>query len=219
MHEYSRESIVEEIQRRRISAIIRSDDENVAADAMRAAIGGGFRMVEFTLTTPGALRLIGEFARDPQLLVGAGTVLTVDQARRAIAAGARFVVSPICDPQIIAAAHELGAVSIPGTFTPTEMMHAHRLGADFVKLFPAPANVADYVRAVLGPLPQLRIFPTAGVTLDSFVEVLRAGAAGVGFVRSLFDPEDLARRDFKSIERRAAQIVERLRSIPQASGG
>jgi 2-dehydro-3-deoxyphosphogluconate aldolase/(4S)-4-hydroxy-2-oxoglutarate aldolase len=99
------------------------------------------------------------------------------------------------------------------------MMHAHRLGADFVKLFPAPANVADYVRAVLGPLPQLRIFPTAGVTLDSFVEVLRAGAAGVGFVRSLFDPEDLARRDFKSIERRAAQIVERLRSIPQASGG
>jgi Entner-Doudoroff aldolase len=210
MHDQKRIATAAEIGRQRVSAIIRTQDERLAADAMWAAVQGGFRMVEFTLTTPGALRLLAEFSRNTELLVGAGTVLSVDQTRAAFEAGARFIVSPICDPAVIAAARELGAASMPGTFTPTEMVAAQRHGADFVKLFPAPANVAEYIRAVLGPLPHLRIFPTAGVHADNFIEVLRAGAAGVGFVRSLFDPEDLARRDFAAIERRAAEICRRL---------
>ncbi len=88
-----------------------------------------------------------------------------------------------------------------------------QLGADFVKLFPSPGDVADYVTAVLGPLPELRIFPTAGVTPENFCDVLNAGAAGVGFVRSLFDPDDLAEKRFTEIEKRAARIVDRLRSM------
>ena len=86
---------------------------------MRAAVDGGFRMIEFTLTTPGAMELIAEFARRTDLLVGAGTVLTLQQARQAVAAGARFLVSPICDPTIVAEAAALDAVSIPGAYTPT----------------------------------------------------------------------------------------------------
>jgi len=208
-----RERIVAEIEKRKVSAIIRTHEAQLARDAMRAAVAGGFRIVEFTLTTPGACDLITEFVENGELLVGAGTVLTADQARDAVKAGANFLVSPVCDPQVIAEARSLGVACIPGTFTPTEMLTAHRAGADFVKLFPSPGDVVDIVRSILGPLPFLRIFPTAGVFLDNFVDVLRAGAAGVGFVRPLFDPDFMSRRDFKAIERRALEIMTRLAQL------
>ncbi len=210
MNETDKAKTLTEILHRRVGAIIRTKDAQLAADAMNAAVAGGFRMVEFTLTTPDALRLISEFAKRPDLLVGAGTVLTSDEARKAAKAGAKFLVSPVCDPEVIAEASALGAVCIPGTSTPTEMLTAHRAGAELVKLFPAPADVAGFVTAVLGPLPFLRIYPTAGVTVENFVDILRAGASGVGFVRSLFDPEELAAGNFAAIEARAAEISRRL---------
>lgn len=209
----NKEHVLEQILRRRVSAILRTDDERLASEAMKAAVAGGFRMVEFTLTTPGALRLICNYTRDPELFVGAGTVLSPQQAREAVDAGARFLVSPVCDPQVIAEANTLGVVAIPGTFTPSEMMTAHRCGADLVKLFPAPHDVAEYVATILAPLPFLRIFPTAGVTADNFVGILRAGAAGVGFTRFLFDPADLSARNLAAIQRRAADIIRRLQDM------
>ena len=211
MSELKRKEVLAEIQRRRVSAIIRTEDRQLAADAMQAAVDGGITVVEFTLTTPGAYELIAEFAGEAGLLVGAGTVMSAGQVREAVGAGAQFIVSPVCDPEVIAEASSLGAVSIAGTYTPTEMLAAHRLGADLLKLFPAPADVADYVRSILGPMPQLKLFPTAGVSVANFIGILEAGAAGVGFVRGLFDPEDMAARDFAAIRRRAAVIVERLR--------
>jgi len=205
-----RQETVSVIERERISAIIRTHDKHTAREAMRAAVDGGFRMVEFTLTTPGAMELVGEFSKRTDLLVGAGTVLTVEQARQAVAAGARFLVSPICDPIIVAEAAALDAASIPGAYTPTEMETAHRLGADFVKVFPAPAGGVGFIDAVRGPLPHLRLFPTAGVTTENFVDFLSAGCAGVGFVRPLFEPADLARGDFAAIRNRAAEVIRRL---------
>ncbi len=202
--------IVKAMGQRRVSAIIRTSDQSVARDAMRAAVAGGFRMVEFTLTTPGALELVAEFAADPSLLVGAGTVLTPDMAGRAVRAGARFLVSPVFDEAVVTEARRLGVASVPGTYTPTEMYRAHLAGADIIKVFPGPPNLADYVRVVLGPLPELRLFPTSGVTLDNMSDVLAAGAFGVGFVASLFDAETLRRRDWGLIERRAGEIHARL---------
>ena len=203
--------ILKELDRRRISAIIRTDDQKLAADAMNAAVAGGFRIVEFTLTTPGALELITEFAGKPEaLLVGAGTVMTPQQAESAVQAGARFLVSPVYDPEIIACTKLLDVVSIPGTFTATEMITAHRAGADLLKLFPAPADVAQYVKSILGPLPQLKIFPTAGVDIDNMCDVLDAGAAGIGFVRSLFAPDDMAAGNFDAIQQRAQAITARM---------
>jgi len=198
------------IERERISAIIRTNDQGVAGEAMRAAVDGGFRIVEFTLTTPGAFELIAEFSRRTDLLVGAGTVLPVEQACKSVAAGARFLVSPICDPIIVAEAAALDVVSIPGAFTPTEMQTAYRLGADFVKVFPAPAGGVGFIEAVLAPLPHLRLFPTAGVTTENFVEFLNAGCVGVGFVKSLFEPSELARGDFDAVRKRATEITSRL---------
>ena len=211
MSQGGKKNVLAEIERRRVSAIIRTDDPGLASDAMKAAVAGGLRMVEFTLTTPDALRLISEFSSDPDLLVGAGTVMSRREAREAVNAGARFLVSPVCDPEVVTEAQALDVVSIPGTFTPSEMVTAHRCGADLVKLFPSPGDVAEYVTSILGPLPFLRIFPTAGVTPENFIEILGAGASGVGFVRSLFDPAELSAGDFAAIERRAANIVQRLR--------
>ncbi len=198
------------MEHERVSAIIRANDQTLAADAMSAAIDGGFRMVEFTLTIPGAMELIKSFSKRTDLLVGAGTVLSRGQAREAVDAGASFLVSPIVDPEVIEEAGRLDVPCMPGAFTPTEMQTAHRLGADFIKVFPAPPGGVAFLEAIRLPLPHLRLFPTAGPTPDNFIEYLNAGCVGVGFVRSLFDPGDLAARNFDAILDRAATIRRRL---------
>jgi 2-dehydro-3-deoxyphosphogluconate aldolase/(4S)-4-hydroxy-2-oxoglutarate aldolase len=212
-----RQESVARISQACISAIIRTDDQSTAARAIEAAVNGGFRMVEFTLTTPGAMELIAAFSRNADLLVGAGTVLTTDAARAAVQAGARFIVSPVCDAEVLAEAARLDAATIPGAFTPTEMQAAHRAGADFVKLFPAAPGGVDYVRAIRAPLPHLRLFPTAGCDADNFTQYLDAGCAGVGFVRSLFDPADLAATRYSAIRDRAALIVSRFEAWREKS--
>ena len=210
----SRKEIRDGLLSRKISAIVRTDDQSVAEKAMAAAVEGGFRIIEFTLSTPGALELITQFrSMDKSLLVGAGTVMTPQAAKEAVNSGAQFIVSPVYDPAVIRKAGEMGVVSIPGTQTPTEMQRAHETGADFVKLFPAPPNVAEYIRYVLGPQPHLKIFPTSGVNLDNMVTVLEAGAAGVGFVGPLFDPQSMRNRNFEDIRERAEKIVALLANL------
>jgi len=210
----SRKEIRDGLLVRKISAIVRTDDQSVAELAMAAAVEGGFRVIEFTLNTPGALELITQFrSMDESLLVGAGTVMTPQAAKEAVNAGAQFIVSPVCDPAVIREVGEMGVVSIPGTQTPTEMQNAHEAGADFVKLFPAPTNVAEYIRYILGPQPHLKIFPTSGVNLDNMLEVLEAGAAGVGFVGPLFDLQSMRNRNFDDIRERAEKIVALLADL------
>jgi 2-dehydro-3-deoxyphosphogluconate aldolase / (4S)-4-hydroxy-2-oxoglutarate aldolase len=206
----------------RATAILRSSSADAARHAMDAAVEGGFRILEFTLTTPDALGLIEEFARRPGLIVGAGTVLSAEQAQAAVAAGARFLVSPIIDDAVVRRARELGAAAMPGTHTPTEMVQAHRAGAPLIKLFPAPAGGPAYLRSVLAPLPFLRIVPTNGVDEGNAGDWLRAGAFGVGFVASLFDPKDMAEQRYDRIRDRARRIkaavgaVERNNAPPRA---
>ena len=209
----NREHIKSELLERKISAIIRTDNQKVAEQAMQAAVDGGFRVVEFTLTTPGSLNLITQFRENDDLIVGAGTVMSPIIVQEAGEAGAQFLVSPVCNVDVIQEAEKLDVVSIPGTFTATEMETAHRAGADFVKLFPAPENVAEYIRFILAPLPYLKIFPTSGVNLDNMLDVLQAGAAGTGFVRPLFDPEMIRNKNYDGIRQRAEAIVERLASL------
>jgi len=208
-----REQIKSELLERKISAIIRTDNHKVAEQAMHAAVDGGFRVVEFTLTTPGSLNLITQFRENDDIIVGAGTVMSPTIVQEAVEAGAQFLVSPVCNVDVIQEAEKLDVVSIPGTFTATEMETAHRAGADFVKLFPAPENVAEYIRFILAPLPYLKIFPTSGVNLDNMLDVLQAGAAGTGFVRPLFDPEMIRNKNYDGIRQRAEAIVERLASL------
>jgi 2-dehydro-3-deoxyphosphogluconate aldolase/(4S)-4-hydroxy-2-oxoglutarate aldolase len=206
---------LEQLAEQRCSAILRTTHAAAVRPAMQAAIDGGFRVVEVTMTTPGVLDAIAHFARDPNLLVGAGTVLDEAQAQQAVDAGARFLVSPATDPAVIRWATHRGVLIIPGAFTPTEMLLATRAGAPVVKLFPAPPGGADYVRACLGPYPDLRLFPTAGVTEANAAEFLAAGAFGVGFVGNLFVADDLAAGRFDAVRERAVRMVAAVRSAPR----
>jgi Entner-Doudoroff aldolase len=208
----TRAAVLNAFAQHRCSAILRTADRDVVRPALEAAIAGGFRIVEVTMTTPDCLEHISALSERHGLLVGAGTVLSVDQAKEAMAAGARFLVSPVTDPQVITFCRQHELVSIPGTFTPTEMMTAHRAGADIVKLFPGPANGPEFVRAVRGPLPFLRIFPTSGVTEENVDSWFHAGAFGVGFVASLFDADDLKLRRFDAITARAARLLAKVKA-------
>ncbi len=195
----------------RASAILRCPSREAAASAMEAAVRGGFRIVEFTLTIPGALDLVEDFSRRPELVVGAGTVLTVDEARSAVRRGAQFLVSPVIDKEVIAAGLSSGVAVIPGCHTPTEMLAAHRAGAQLQKLFPAPGNGPAYVRACLGPLPFLKIVPTNGVDATNARAWLEAGAYAVGFTHALFDAADLEAGRFDRIETRARELLAAVR--------
>lgn len=197
-------------ERQRASAILRTSRRDVAKPAMEAAIRGGFRICEFTLTVPGAYDLIREFAAVDSVVVGAGTVLTVDEAREAVAAGARFLVSPVLDEEVIEEARRLDVAVMPGTHTPTEMLRAHRAGAPLQKLFPAPGIGPAYVKACLGPMPFLRLVPTHGVDATNARAYLDAGAFAVGFVAPLFDADDLERERYDAIEQRARTLLRAL---------
>jgi len=189
------------------TAILRCDDTERAAQAMEAAIRGGFRIIEFTLTIPGVYDLVRDFSKREGLVVGTGTVMDEQQARQSVEAGARFLVSPVIDESVISAAVELGVASMPGTHTPTEMLRAHRAGAPLCKLFPVPAGGPAWVRSVLGPMPYLRIVPTNGVDEHNAGEWLAAGVFGVGFVAPLFVPGDIATGNWDAIEARAKRCL------------
>ncbi len=193
------------------SAILRTDSAEAAIAAMEAAVRGGFRICEFTLTIPDVYDIIAEFSRrHPEVIVGAGTVLEVEEAHKAVAAGARFLVSPVTDEAVIRAATELGVASMPGTHTATEMLAAYRAGAPLQKLFPAPGIGPDYVKAMLGPMPFLKIVPTHGVTLDNARAWLAAGAFAIGFVAPLFDPALVKGGRFDELEQRARDLLAAL---------
>lgn len=205
------DAFLQTLSAEKASAILRTDNQRRAADAMDAAIAGGFRVVEFTMTVPGVLELISEFSKRSDIVVGAGTVLDVEQARDAVRAGASFLVSPVVDEAVIAAAGALDVAVMPGTHTPTEMFRAHQAGAQLQKLFPAPAGGPGWLRSVMGPLPFLRVVPTNGVDANNAREWLDAGAFGLGFVRSLFAPEDMEAGDWGAITGRAREILAAVR--------
>ncbi len=201
---------------RRASAILRTPIADAAKPAMEAALRGGFEVIEFTLTTPGVFDLIAEFSRRPGIVVGAGTVLTTDEARQAVDAGARFLVSPVVDEAVIDTAKTLGVAAMPGTHTPTEMLRAYRAGAQLQKLFPAPGIGAPYVKACMGPMPFLRIVPTSGVDASNAAAYLAAGAFAVGFVAPLFDADEIEAGRFDLVEQRARTLLEAVAVVATA---
>lgn len=205
------DGFVELLGRERACAILRTDDQRRAADAMAAAVRGGFRVIEFTLSIPGVYDLIRDFAARDGVVVGAGTVMDAEQAGLAVAAGAEFLVSPVVEPSVIQAAADLGVACMPGTHTPTEMLLAHRSGAQLCKLFPRPRGGPAWVKAVLGPLPFLKIVPTHGVDHLDAGAWIAAGAHAVGFVATLFEPGMIAAGAWDAVEARARDCLEAAR--------
>lgn len=205
----SRREIVETIQQLGVVAIIRMKDAAKLRAVFDALADGGVRAIEVTMTVPDAVSLIRTLAGSipSNILLGAGTVVDADTARTVIDAGARFVVSPVLRPDVIRVCHERGAAAAPGCFTPTEILNAHDLGADVVKVFPATALGPQFIRDIRAPLPQLKMMPTGGVSLDNAGEWIRAGAVAVGAGSALLDMKAIEDGRFDVITANARRIV------------
>ena len=204
-----RAEAVGEIEKQGIVAVIRMQDTGRLRAVVDALAAGGVRALEVTMTVPRAIEMIREIA--PTLpagfLFGAGTVLDAETAHRVIDAGAQFVVSPVFRRAVIEACHQHDVPALPGCMTPTEILDAWEAGADIVKVFPATTFGPGYLKDVRAPLPQVKLMPTGGVTLDNAGEWIRAGAVAVGVGSALLDAVAIAAGDYAVLEANARRIV------------
>ena len=207
---HTRESTVAEIERGGVVAIIRMKEPAKLTGVVDALLSGGVRVLEVTMTVPGAVELIRGLASTlpPELILGAGTVVDTETAERVIDAGARFLVSPVLRLPLIETARRRGVPIMPGCFSPTEILAAWEAGADIVKVFPATALGPGFLRDVHGPLPQIKLMPTGGVSVENAGDWIRAGAAAVGVGSALLDAAAIASGDFSKITENARRIIE-----------
>jgi 2-dehydro-3-deoxyphosphogluconate aldolase/(4S)-4-hydroxy-2-oxoglutarate aldolase len=193
-----------------VVAIVRLNSSESLTRVAEAIAEGGVRYIEFTMTTPGALEVLGKVTErfGDDVIFGAGTVLDAETARAAILAGARFVVAPNLNPKVITLCNRYSVPAMPGALTPTEIMQAWDLGADVVKVFPCSAFGPDYIKAVLAPLPHVKLAPVGGVELDNVSAYMRAGAACVGVGSSLVNAKLIAGGDWAGLTERARGFIE-----------
>ncbi|GKY98570.1 hypothetical protein MPSEU_000813800 [Mayamaea pseudoterrestris] len=207
------EKVLDKFAQIRACAVLRTATSEACPKAMQAAIDGGFKIVEFTLTTPNCLNHLTDFRQkyDGDVMVGCGTILTTKDAEDAIDAGAEFIITPVMLPDVIEWCKERNIVCVPGCQTPTELVNAYRCGAPLQKLFPGVAGGPMWVKAVSSALPFLAINPTSGVDLDNAGDFLKMGAASVGLVAPLFDPTAVAEGNWDQIAQNAAKVMANVR--------
>ena len=184
-------------------AVVRTEKAEQVVPVCEALLAGGIHALEITLTVPDALAAIKEAGArfGARAVIGVGTVLSGEMARQAVLAGAQFVVSPVTKTEIIAAGHALDRPVMLGAYTATEAQRAYEEGADFIKLFPADNLGPGYVKALLAPLPHLRIVPTGGVTLQTAADFLKAGCAALGLGSSLVSAQILREGNWAELTR------------------
>jgi 2-dehydro-3-deoxyphosphogluconate aldolase/(4S)-4-hydroxy-2-oxoglutarate aldolase len=196
------------VEQQRAFAVIRTETAEQALAAARACLAGGLRLLEITLTVPGALGVVESLAAEPEAAVGVGSVVDPAQVGPAARAGARFVVSPHFDADVLAEAKGRGLYVSMGGVTATEAVACHRAGVDATKLFPATAFGPAYLKALREPLPFLRLMPTGGVDEANLSAWLDAGAVAVGLGGSLADRKTVAAGDFGTVEERARRVAQ-----------
>jgi len=186
------------------------DDAAGLGQVAHAIKDGGVDVIEFTMTTPGALDIIEKSSAEfgTSVLLGAGTVLDTETARAAILAGARFLVAPTFNPAVIDLAHRYDVAVLPGTFTPTEMLTAWEAGADLLKVFPATALGPQYFKDVLAPLPYLRMVPTGGVSLENAADFIKAGAVAIAVGSNLVDRKAVKEGRWDVLTATAKKFIE-----------
>lgn len=200
-----------------VIAILRAGSARRFAEVTRTLCAAGVRAVEFTLTTPGALDALREYAPDAPrgTALGVGSVTTPAETEQAVAAGARYVISPATCPDVIAEARRLGVPVLPGALTPTEILTAWRAGAQLVKLFPASVGGPAYLRAVRAPLPGVPLVPTGGIGLDEARSYLDAGAAAIGMGGPLL-ADACESGSLQALAERTAGLAQAVAGMPRA---
>jgi len=208
---------VENIEKHQLVVVIRTETPEQAYEAALACIGGGVKLVEITFSVPDAHEVIKRIAPTDGVTVGAGTVLTIAEAQRALDAGASYIVSPHLDEEIVRFAREGGAVSIPGACTPTEILKAHRAGADIVKLFPfVEMGGLKFLKTIRGPLPFIKYMPSGGVTLENFQQYLDAAVSGIIVGSAIIRPELVKAGDWGAVRILAEKFVQLVPAVGNA---
>jgi 2-dehydro-3-deoxyphosphogluconate aldolase/(4S)-4-hydroxy-2-oxoglutarate aldolase len=204
--------VLETITKNKLVPVIRTATIDNARWAVEVLAEAGIHVFEITLTIPNAAELIREFsASKPDLLIGAGTVLTADQARASSDAGAKFIVSPIFEKRVVEFCNKNEICVMPAGLTPTEIYNAWQSGADVVKVFPCGAvGGASYIKAIKSVFPEIRLMPTGGVNIDTAKSFLDAGAIAIGIGSDLIDQNERRDEQTDEIVRRTRQLLTRL---------
>ena len=218
VHERRTHPLVADIERAGVVAVIRMKEPDKLRAVVDAIAEGGIRALEITMTVPGAVQLIAELAPTlpPGFIFGAGTVVDAETVARVVDAGAQFIVSPVFRREVVRACHARSVAAMPGCFTPTEILDAWDAGADVVKVFPATTLGPGYLRDVRAPLPQLKLMPTGGVTVENAGDWIRAGAVAVGVGTALLDTKAIAAGEFHVLRANAERMLANIRA---ARGG
>ena len=208
---------VEEIEHYKLMVAVRTDTPEKAYRAATACIAGGIHLVEITFSVPGADEVIRMLCSKTRALIGAGTVLSLSDLKKALKAGASYIVSPHLDEEIVTFTKKEGAVSIPGASTPTEIYKAYRAGGDIIKLFPfVEIGGLNFLKAIRGPMPFVKFMLSGGVTLDNISEYLSVQASCILIGSSILKKEFLTAEDWNSITELSKQFMQRMgrRSLP-----
>ncbi|MGI6148021.1 MAG: bifunctional 4-hydroxy-2-oxoglutarate aldolase/2-dehydro-3-deoxy-phosphogluconate aldolase [Firmicutes bacterium] len=197
-----------------VVAVIRAGGPDELLQITRALNKGGVRALEITMTSPGAIETIKTAVEElgDEAIIGVGSVLDAETARMAILAGAQFVVSPVFKPELVAMCKRYSKVCIPGAFTPTEILTAWEAGADVIKIFPATKLGPGFIKDLKGPMPQIEVTPTGGVTLENTAEFIKAGAAFVGVGSALVDKKLVAEQNWDALSELAAKFAAAAKS-------
>jgi len=205
-----KEKILDEILKRKVVAVLRIKEEEKLKKVIEAINKGGISVVEITMTVPNAIQLIEKMSKelDKNIILGVGSVLNKSIAEDAIKAGAKYVVSPVLKKEIIEASHKHNVPVMPGCFTPTEIQTAYEFGADIIKVFPADVVGMAFFKAILAPLPHLKLMPTGGVSLTNAGDWLKAGACAVGIGSALLDKKAIQEGNYSKLTENAATIMK-----------
>jgi 2-dehydro-3-deoxyphosphogluconate aldolase/(4S)-4-hydroxy-2-oxoglutarate aldolase len=210
------EGLIKNLKSSQLMVAVRTETPEDAYHAAAACAEGGIRFIEVTFSVPGADEVIRRLCADDRVTIGAGTILSVDDARKAISAGASYIVSPNFDEDVVKFTKKEGLVSIPGACTPTEIYRAHKAGGDIIKLFPfVEIGGLGFLKAIRGPFPFVRYMLCGGATLDNVSAYLAADAAAILIGAAIIKRELVAAKDWNSITGLARRFVQKVEEFSQ----
>lgn len=217
-HQSVRSDTLHRILSEGVIAVIRMKEASRLLKVVEAIRNGAVRCIEITMTVPGAVGIITELVKSApsDVLVGAGTVTDADTAKAVIDAGARFVVGPILSVDVIQLCRASNAVVIPGCYSPTEIYTAWKAGGDIIKVFPASVLGPRYFKDLKGPLPDIPLMPTGGVTIENVGEWVEAGAAAVAIGTDLLDKRLIEQERYDLLTQKAQRLIQNYQSAKQS---
>lgn len=211
----NKKQILDEIFKRKAVAVLRVKEVDKLKKVIQAIADGGVSVAEITMTVPNAIKLIEKMSNEvnENIIIGVGSVLNKQTAEDAIKAGAKYVVSPILKKEIIEMAQKYDVPVMPGCFTPTEIYSAFEMGADIAKVFPADVVGMPFFKAILAPMPHLKLMPTGGVSLTNAGDWLRTGACAVGIGSALLDDKAIREENYFKLTENANTIMNSINSV------